>query len=498
MSVVNDNINQSNDNINQSNDDKIAYIENIRIIKLLDYFGDIKYNTFNSLVIFNNLGVDEEFAKVYIKDVINNILQGTTDKINIILIEESIRKFVSSDEGIISLINIIYETVLEYAIKCGEKIQKKILELTSKSTSELTSKSTSELTSKSTSELTSKSTSELTSELTSKSISELTSKSTSETKFTFINEFMNEKNDYYSKLSKMGIVLKLVNDYVSLTNNNSKLFDIIINYTYYKGILERKYIYKDQTQYIFSILIELVNKNDKNDIFNVFKIINTYKGFSYSLKDKKYRNAIFILELANEKYQKILDYDTMNEFVNYIDKDIRKLYAPNLDNKMKLIEDITDNIYMCQRIGDIVTFMTLYHRYLQQRFLDMYIDINHNMDYNVDKVSIERTIAKLLKYDTSTADLYIMIGYVLNDIKGIEFVNNEFRRIEINFNSGKYTEHLQQTFDVKKTNYNILRKSSWNIVSESNIDRIIEPENIAIYLDIFQKYYTKFFDEKIQ
>ena len=224
----------------------------------------------------------------------------------------------------------------------------------------------------------------------------------------------------------------------------------------------------------------MIKNNNNLDVTNVFKIVNTYNGFTYSIMDKSMRCEIFNPLLDDEGQKNIIDEQKMTDFIKTIDYKIKKLNT-NIDNqqKEKLISEITDNIHMCQRIGEPEAFMLIYHYYLQKRLLDNKFNIN-----------VEKTLVKLLN-PNSTFDVYVKIEYTINDMTAIDVINTEFRKVNIKFETDKYDKKFQEIFDRNKTEFTVLRQSAWNTLKQNQ--RINEPVIIKSYLDMFKDFHSKYF-----
>lgn len=244
--------------------------------------------------------------------------------------------------------------------------------------------------------------------------------------------------------------------------------------------LNDRYQYKNTEWYLFAILIDSIKQNNKYDFVNVYKIINTYNGFSYSLTDKKRRGVLFNPELDNQGQNNIISDNKLLVFVKNIDDNIKKSFSNNVSNQQKkeLFNNVIDDMVICKKIANTDDFLRLYHKYLQKRLIE-----------NNPKLDIEAKLLELLY--TKNNNTNIMMEYCINDIKSTIFLNNEFKNIDIVFDSNTYSQQLQQLYNRDISTFNILRHNTWTI--DNNHARLCEPNLIKMHLDIFNKFYTSYF-----
>lgn len=436
-----------------------------KIIHIISNFGDIIIRPVVRDA-FTGFYLNKLEADKILSDVINLILINQTDLINILLIDNAIRQFSCTYDDIFYVVEQLYQHISAYAKNISDTIQQDL----------------------------------------------------KEKKFC-IENFLQNRVDFIIRTSKLAHVLSSLWDVISLKGGN--ICKIIADYVFYEQILNRSYEFDTLKKYMFAILFETMDKTNHVHIINVFKIINTYNGFSYSLKDKNKRNDIFNIKLDEESKQIIINKKTTEEFVEQISNNILKLYTSEYDNQMnieikdskedpvshneirsqydKLINNITDSIHMCQRISDPIVFMMLYYQYLQKRLLSQ-----SQNDTNLDTVTeIETILAKQLR-SKDAPEIYMSIILTINDIRAIDLINTEFHNIPIRFESDKYSKEFQETYDRNKTEFIVLRKNVWNYLKDSSknnsvnaIDRFNEPMMIKNYLDMFNDFYEKYFKMSI-
>lgn len=393
-------------------------------LPLLHKFGPIITEPlYNKLKI--SFPITDEFSKKYISDFIFNVINNKDS--NVIMFNLCIKTYIYRSSSIFRLIEFIYGVILQ-AI---HSIKENIIQINIDNS-------------------------------------------------TFnINTFINIRNHYYNKLNIINRHLSILNKHIVIKGH--RILNIIRDYAFYKGFLNEKYNYKGSECYMFAILIDSIRENNKEDILNVFKVINTYNGFSYSVKER--RSELFNPELDNQGQDNIISDNTLIMFVKTIDDNIKKSYSNDItkNEKKQLIDIIIDDIYMCKKIGNTDVFLMLYHEYLQKRLIGRY----SNPD-------VESKLLEILYINNNKSN--IMMEYCINDIKGSEFINREFKNIVLAFDSGKYSQQLQNIYNRDITTFNILRKNVWTLFNER--ERIYEPDLIKMHLDIFKKFYTSYFNER--
>lgn len=418
------------DNMEHKHENKIidGTIENIEM--LLQHFGEVKYTPYKHTLDFK-FQITKTYAQKYICDFIINTMTNENNDYNIILFDTCIKQFTYSDDSILNIINLIYKSL----ISCTNTIREELIQ-----------------------------------------------QYMDDNKFT-INTFIEMRTLYYDKTRKLGYHLYCLNNSIHIKNNS--MFKIIRDYVYYTEILNRQFTYNGKEMYIFAILISLIEKNNKQDILNVFKIINTYNGFSYSVAIKSKRNVIFNELLDHQGQHNIICDETLTTFVQNIDKNIKRVLHDTLTKKeiKTTIDTILDDIYMCNKIANVDMFLKLYHQYLQKRLICN----------KYTQPIIESKVLETLNVHNNL-NSYIMMEYCINDIKSIEFVNKEFRNIVLAFDSGLYSQTLQNLYDRNISNFIILRDNAWSFIN--NHQRIYEPDLIKMHLDIFIKYYTHYFTDR--
>jgi hypothetical protein len=406
---------------------------------ILANFGNVTIQTLNDndKALFSGVNITKDIAKNIIENAVSDVMNEESSSINMILIDNCIRQYIYSKEDIYCILDCIYNKLASITMEYANELQKQMYK----------------------------------------------------GKFT-VDKFVSFRTKYFSndKTTKLGTVFRLLSDLITITNpsnfknRNANVFKIVRDYAFYDKILNRKYDYKNEHLYLFKILMGLTESSNRTQISNVFKVINTYNGFSFSVVDKKKRNQIFNRELDGEGQKLTLNKNMTEEFVQHINASIIKLYS-TLDEsqRMNLVDEITNNIYMCQRICDPVIFSMFYHQYLQKRLLQT--------NYRTD---IEGNLVQLLKYE-KCPEQYIMIEFTINDMKAIDVINSEFRNVKIKFESNDYSKEFQDVFDRNKTEFVVLRKNIWTTIEDKVITRINEPTIIKNYLNIFKNFYDKYF-----
>ncbi len=416
-------------------EDKIE--EKKTILSILSQFGTVKIEATIPNTISSNFGITKQIALDHITSTIKSMMDGKYDHVNIILVEICLKQFVTNIEDIHNLIIHIYNVLSDCTKEFVITLQKQL----------------------------------------------------ENTQFN-LDDFLSLRTKYFVSTAKLGSAFRPLIDVTSMRKNN--ILKIMRDYVFYEQILNHQYLIDGQTKYLFSALTHIIDKNDKKSITDLFKIINTYNGFSHSVKYKKTRSLIFNPVLDSEEHKLMLSDQLLNEYSALINDDIIKLYKSS-DNEEKkvLINQIIDNIYMIQRISNPKLFMEQYHKNLQLRLLNSLDEreLNHN-------VSIESIFVKLLK-ESNFPEIYAMINFSINDVKAAELINNEFRNVTIKFQTDKYHKEFQESFDRTKIYTLVLRELSWDQTMNNrtldHVMRINEPIMFKNYLDMFEDFYSKFF-----
>jgi hypothetical protein len=292
---------------------------------------------------------------------------------------------------------------------------------------------------------------------------------------------------YYSTSKNVCLMFNILTKYFRFTTKSKFILNVICDYSYYQNILLKKY-YKDQQEYtLFEILHKVIDKNNKQDYIDVLDIVKRYNGFSWSVLNKDNRNDFFDIKIDNVANKKLLDDDGINKFVKEIDNKIREINNNNAD-KDKLIEYVKRNIDICQRGGNKISFMVIYKKYLHARLLEL----------DSPNVDIEYLFAGLLNYH-NTQKLYTYIHYILNDIKGSQFITDIYRNVNIHFSNNVIPEKYQKNVDRNKIKFKILRNNAWKSLLDCNENKQ-KNINLPIEIDKYIKIYNsvhKYLENKI-
>ncbi|AYV77526.1 MAG: hypothetical protein Dasosvirus5_5 [Dasosvirus sp.] len=448
---------------------------------VIQYFGQTKLDTSpNIYELGAGIQISETIASEYISSSIKELMKGNTDTVNVLLFDLCTKHYVNTKQKIINLTNVVYNTMIDVAQNYHQLIQQLI------DTDQLS-----------------------------------------------IDRFAELQSEYMKNSSKMVSMCHLLKNYISINGND--VFKIIKDYVFYKIILEKPYLVKTEQVMIFNILISMIGittfgSSRNKSITNVFKIINQYNGFSYSVLDRKTRSEIFSTRVDESAKAKVIDSQMMIEIVTKIDSNIRKLcqMSGESDQIKELIRQITDDVQMCQRVGDPVYFVTLYQTFLLKRLLQNNGDNKITTDVSDNKINLGASDNKLNqsasdnKLNLSASDNKLNLGasdnklnlsapdnklnlgasdnklnlsapdnklnlgverailkliryddapdtrilmeFALNDIDGSKFINNEYQNIAIQFDSAKYDQNMIASFNRKITNFRVLRQSAWKNV----------------------------------
>lgn len=416
---------------NDSLDDiKKSPEQNISIF--LRCFGEMKLYPNKDLSKFASF-LSDNFVSEYIHKFIYNIMIDNIEGLNIILFNTCIKKYMSSEKLIFYIIKYIFDIFVHINQNTKNNVIQKDLD---------------------------------------------------DGTFT-INSFMNVRSLYYTNSNTIKDYLNCINNYICFDEKN-RLFQIIRDYAFFDVILNTTYTYNGNQSYMFSILIEYIDHNNREDILNVFKIVNIYKGFSYSVTIKEHRKTLFNSDiLDNQGLDSIIPDNVLIDYVKNIDSNIKSTVDTTLSKikKDQVMSSIINDINMCKKIANKELFKTLYHIYLQKRLLS----------YTIPNTIVESKLLDTLSEPYNNR-INILMDFTINDCIGTTFINNEFKNIMLSFNKGVYSQEMQNAYDRNIATFYILRECAWTSID--NIGCINVPALINIHLDIFNKYYTTYFTKR--
>ena len=441
-------------------------------LDIVDCFSNLTVSPSGSLNALNGLCPPKEFAVNLIIRAIANIFDykknENRDPINLILMDLCIRSFLRDDQQIIELMDLINLTLADNARTIQQSIQSMICDGISVS---------------------------------SKDVSEM-------------------RSNYCKKVREIGYLFRIIRENIcskSISKNpffkGDQMFVILGDYIFFKEVLQRKYMYGEIEEYLFKILFLNMDHRNTAHLTYLHKLCVQHKAFSHSVKTNEPDSSkkLLILEkLLDRELDKVIasfviSRDTTNQYVEQLDQRIRQLVQqldhstpPEMDaydnqnDRMdtqqiyKLVSDLTDNIIMLQLIGDHDVFMSGYHEKLKKRFFE-----------KKTHLILEKKIAQALRFKTSP-ETYVAINHSINDMQGADFVNEEFRLININSTSGRYDLDEMKEFDRSKSWFDILRRPVWGELSTEHTDvykSLCAPKKLSIYSDTFKKFYEQYFSK---
>lgn len=300
-----------------------------------------------------------------------------------------------------------------------------------------------------------------------------------------IETFMEQRTDFYKRSSRVRYFLRSILNQITFGNNTSftkgdDLFNLFRDYAFYRGVVHTPYKYAnsddEQTLYVFSLLTQFVQRDEH--IQNIYRLINTYNGFSYSVLDKKTRSSLFNPDVDADTKQVIITNEMMGRFITNIDTEIRSLTDRPKRELTARVENIVNAISMCQKIGDKSAFMEKFYVSLQRRLTD-YSDIE------TDMIILDLLLASY----SESPETYMNMRFCLADIEAQASVNDLYRSIDINNQTGKWDRVFDQ-FNRNRVTHQLLRRSAWPVLTESTeLSEMNHAGPIRMYSDIFNDFY---------
>jgi len=432
----------------------------ISTLDIIGHFSNLTVSPLGSMTAINGFVPPEEYAAEYIVRTINNMFEYKEKEpdrpINTILLDSCLRTFLKNDQSISDLMEMINKTLRTNAQSIYQSIQTMIYD----------------------------------GAIASSDVSEM-------------------RINYCKTVRKLGYVFRIIRENIcskSFVQNpffkGDQMFVILGDLIFFKEAVQKKYLYKGSDEYLFKILFLNTDHHQINQLTCLHKLCIQYNAFSRSIKsnhsdDQNIREKLFDQQLDPVIASMVISRDATLQYVDHIDMMIRSLAQQlnhlntndELDEQYiyKMVSDLTANIVMLQKFGDSDVFMFGYHEKLRNRLFEKKSNLN-----------LEQKIAQTLKFNTSP-ETYVAINYSINDMMGAEFINNEFRHIQINSTSGIYDELEMKEFDRSKSWFDVLRRHVWAGMASEHTDSyksLCAPKQISIYSDTFKKFYDQYFSKK--
>jgi hypothetical protein len=304
------------------------------------------------------------------------------------------------------------------------------------------------------------------------------------------------QNEFETKTFTVGGLLKKYNAYMQNSNilknclndfdqevilENSKInysyIQLIKSYTFYANVINKKYMDNDTMKYLYEILSnDIINNQNIDNLTSIFKIYQFYNKLSYIVKDN--RDKYFNPELCNKLIIKdvvVMD-QLLTMIINNINSSIKELATISIKETMeKKLEYIRTQITLgCNIANDKTTFMLMYRKSLTERLL-----------LEATEPLIEKELLSSLNY-RDLPEIYIKMLYQINDIGFSKKHNQYFQKMKVVNSTGKYTMDLTK-LNIKNCKFTVMKSYGWDLTNTMIFQM---PQNVSIYIDIFNAYYN--------
>ena len=313
-----------------------------------------------------------------------------------------------------------------------------------------------------------------------------------------IKMFIDMYDTFVTRSRYLRTTLRRLDDYFKLDNDKS-LFHIVKNYIFYRNVLNRKYRtvtgqVDSNNDYLYTIMLNMINKNDINEIMNVVKFFNFYSAFSRSTSENT-QDMLFNKELTTilNTNCDIISPQLIDIIIKDIDDVLRKIAGvANTEDDVKSadIERVVDYVKMCVNMGDKIYFIMNYIKALRERLM------SHKTNLKVENNLADTINAKV------DIELYVKMRYNISDMLMSEFLTEKYQTIELTLQDPKYASIKMNTLNRKNMTFTVLNDYAWDdskYIHGAVVGRLNEPLNIAVYLDIFTRLFNnpKLFKDRV-
>ena len=234
-----------------------------------------------------------------------------------------------------------------------------------------------------------------------------------------INQLINIFNNYTKKFNYFKKHFYLLKNFViqksktKFIQNDNDYMNIIKNYLFYRIILEKKYNYRNESKFLYEILLQNKIINQDMDFISLLKFHNSYCNHTFLVKSNIERQKIFNNEIINIfDNLKFISKSKLDSFLININTQITTIKISNKENiKKSDISNVIDLIKICLKFGDDIYFLHNYRIYLEKRILNQ----NNN--------EVELDFIKIINFKLYT-DYYISMIFMINDILASEYLKS--------------------------------------------------------------------------
>lgn len=285
-----------------------------------------------------------------------------------------------------------------------------------------------------------------------------------------LNNFVQIYNEYTTNARLLRHYTKFFDTFYK----SDKFFHIVKNYMFYYNVVKPEYSQK----YLSELIIENIKSDLMNDLLNVVKLFNFYSMMYSNVKntypDMFDRNTI---ELSSSDAPIIPNEIVLKTVHNVHAYAIACAEGKTTSETFKHdTETIIDQIKMCIKFGDKITFLLNYINLLQERIIKK--KINYGVEYE-----LMTTIGF-----NSDNDLLFKIKRIIIDYKTSSLYQKLYRE-----NAVTLDKYAGCDISAKKTaDISVVQDYAWEdgkyIVKD--VFRMNEPRSIAVYIDMLKGFFN--------
>lgn len=331
---------------------------------------------------------------------------------------------------------------------------------------------------------------------------------------TLINDYLSITNEVIEfnlneiKVSNPAVIIKVniqLDKFFKIVPDRiqNKLMSIILKNNFIPILLEcfridfnntMKIIFFDKWQSLFKKVINCITLDD-----NIINIIFDKINIKYS-QDKYTNNKLSLVilnnfKLFNDAYDTECDKDLLLNKISKGYEDLQKQNDIMLKYLCASIHDLisTNNLNLIfefikfqQFNKDKISFFVTYKQFLQKRC------------FNSCNIEQEIKIYDFLKKKFSQPEYSKYLETIINSINDIQIsnlINKEVKNLEVII---KNPEFIETEFNKNKLKVTVISNILWNNIKSNNFDyNPVSPNELAIYSNIMNAFYTKKYENRI-
>jgi len=295
-----------------------------------------------------------------------------------------------------------------------------------------------------------------------------------------IEEFNEMFLRYYSNSAKVINTLQMFEQVIANKENNYSYIGIMRKYLFYNNVINHKYNYNNVALYLYEILNQLIsNSVDINSVIQLIKIQTLFTNFSYTAKQD--RAKLFNIDIDQKFFIGMHNNQNLiNDFVNYIDQNIRKK-----DN----IDELKKTLKIVNQFQDKSTFYLYYKKSLMNRLLTLHKD-EHDLEIENELLNVF-TINN--NQDVNSNNILCKMKYQIEDIKTSWSTEKIFHNKIPKMNSNRFKDYDVKLYNSKICTVNTFRSYAWDMNHYTNY---IPNIDIDVYCEAYRKLYNVSYEDR--